>query len=153
MTQLEGIQLGQPVAFHMLGLQNATWLGLPLPMSLGIFGAPQACMLRVDPLLITTVPVSNPSALFARATSSAQIPALSAAVGVDVYSQWLLFDSALAAPLQATVSDAQRITLGPIAPSPATVFARTIWKYGASGYEDDCGRMVLDDYGPVLRFN
>lgn len=152
-TQVDGIRSGQAIAFHMLGSQNTTWLGLPLPFGLGVFGAPPTCFLRIDPVVISTVPVGNPSALFARATSSAAVPAVSAAVGAELYSQWLLFDSGLATPLQVSVSDAQRITLGPIAPAPATTFARTIWKYGATGYDDDSGRMVLDDYGPVLRFN
>lgn len=152
-TQVDGIRSGQAIAFHMLGQQNATWLGLPLPFGLAAFGAPPTCFLRIDPVVIATVPCGNPSALFARATSYAPIPAVSAAVGADLYSQWLLLDGGLAAPLQVTVSDAQRITLGPIAPTPATVFARTIWKYGATGYDDDSGRMVLDDSGPVLRFN
>ena len=152
-TQLDGIRSDQAVAFHLLGLQNTTWLGLPLPVDLGAFGAPAGCLLHIDPLVIATVPVGNPSRLFARATSSAPIPALAAAAGVDLYSQWLVFDGGLATPLQATVSDAQRITLGPIAPAPATVFARTVWKYGATGYDNESGRMVPDDYGPVLRFN
>jgi hypothetical protein len=30
---------------------------------------------------------------------------------------------------------------------------RTWWRYGSAAPGDEAGRMVPDDYGPVLRFN
>lgn len=158
-VQMEGSRLppypGAPesFAYHLLGLQNSTFLGSPLPMPLTAFGGPPGCFLRVDPQLTIRTVVSSPSALFARATNAIAVPAHPALVGAVIYSQWLLFDTGLAQPLPVTVSDAQAITLGDIAPPPATLAARTIWKYGATGFDDDYGRMVPDDYGPILRFN
>ncbi len=51
------------------------------------------------------------------------------------------------------MSDAQRITLGQIAPAPTLPRARTIWRYGSSGLNSESGRMVVQEYGPVIRFN
>lgn len=158
-VQMEGARLPsssgsiESVACHVLGLQNTTYQGQPLPRALSSVGGPSGCFLRVDPLLTFTVPVSNPSALFARATNSIMLPPHPALVGTVLYSQWLMFDSGYNVPLPLIVSDAQAITLGSVAPPPAVRAACTIWKYGAGGFGSDSGLMVPDDYGPVLRFN
>ena len=127
--------------------------GQPLPYNLSGVGAPATCVLRVDPLINTFVVVSNPSALFTRAAAPLALPPHPLLVGAILYSQWLCFDSGVATPLAVTVSDAQAITLGSIAMPPMPHAARTIWKYGAIGLGNDHGRMVPDDYGPILRFN
>jgi len=141
------------LAFHVMGFQNTTYQGNALPRSLAGVGGPAACFLRTDVVLTYPIVVSNPSALFARATSRVALPAHPSLVGALLYSQWLLLDTGVAASLPITVSDALAITLGQIAPTPVPHAARTIWKYGSSGQGSDSGRMVLDDYGPVLRFN
>lgn len=151
-TQVEGLQSGQMFGIHMLGVQNATWNGLPLPVSLSLLGGPAACSLRLDPVLLQVGVATNPSALFQRATSYVPLPASPLAVGFLLYSQWLLLDSGISASLQAVVSDAQAITLGQVLPPPAPHAARTIWRYG-NVLLNDAGRMVPYDYGPILRFN
>jgi hypothetical protein len=76
-------------------------------------------------------------------------------VGAVLHSQWLCFDTAFGAPLPLTASDVQAITLGPVALPPGPRSARTWWRYGAdpTAQGHEAGRMVPDDYGPVLRFN
>lgn len=157
--QMEGARLPpSPTAlenfsFHLLGLQDQSYQGLPLPVSLAAFGGNPACMLRIDPLITTLVFQSNPSALFARARHSVSLPPHPALVGSTLYSQWMVFDGGFAAPLQFGVSDALAITLGQIAAPVSAPRARTIWKYGATGFDIDSGRMVKDEYGPILQFN
>lgn len=138
--------------FHLLGLQNTTYQGLPLPLSLGAYGASPSCQLRVDAIANMLVFMSNPSALFARATNTSTLPPAAWLVGASIYSQWVCFDTALGTPLPVTVSDAQRVVLGQVAPPPPPNAVRCLWKYGATGFDIDSGRMVLHDYGPVLRF-
>ncbi len=158
-VQMEGSRLPpspgsiERFAFHVLGLQNSTYQGQPLPISLAGSGGLPGCFLRVDPLLTFTVPVSNPSALFARATSNVALPAHPALVGMVLYSQWLMFDTGYNVPLPIIVSDAQAITLGQVAQPAVPHAAMTIWKYGARRFGSDTGNMVPDDYGPALRFN
>jgi hypothetical protein len=138
--------------FHLLGLQNVTYQGLPLPLSLGSYGAPASCQLRIDPIANMLVFMNNPSAMFARATNTSALPPAAWLVGAPIYSQWICFDTALNTPLPVTVSDAQRVVLGQVAPPPPPNAVRCIWKYGATGFDIDSGRMVLHDYGPAIRF-
>ena len=158
-VQMEGSRLppapgaAETYAFHMLGTQNLTYLGSPLPLPLSLIGGPPQCLLRIEPLLITTCLVSNPSALFARATNSFPIPAQAAFVGFVLHSQWLLFDTGIAASFPMTVSDALAITLGGVLPPAIPQAARTLWKYGATGFDDEYGSMVPDSYGPIIKFN
>lgn len=153
-VQMEGARLPttavETLAFHVLGVQNQGPL-LPMPLS-NIGGVPN-CYLRVDPLLTLGVPVSNKSLLFSRATSSLALPAQQALAGAVLYSQWICFDTAFGTALPLTASDVQAITLGPVALPPAPRLLRTLWKYGATGEGGEAGRMVPDDYGPVLKFN
>jgi len=141
------------LAFHLVGLQNVSYQSQPLPMPLSAVGGPPGCFLRVDPLLSFTVFVTNPSTLFARATGYVSLPPHPALVGAVLYSQWLCPDTGFSVPLPIIASDAQAITLGGILPPPASRTARTIWKYGATGFDNESGRMMPDDYGPILRFN
>lgn len=140
-------------AFHLLGLQNSTYLGQPLPIDLATFGGVPGCLLRMEPVITTTVLVGNPSALFARATAQVALPAHAGLVGMGLYSQWLQFDGNRSAPFPVIASDAQAITLGQIAPPPGPHSSRTLWKYGAGNVDIDCGRLVPADHGPVLRWN
>lgn len=153
-VQLEGARRPtttlEMIAIHALGLQNN---GPALPLPLAAFGGVPGCYLRIDPVMSLAVAVDNPSLLFTRARSAIALPPQQALVGAVVYSQWICFDTAFNTPLPLTASDVQAITLGPIATPPAPRTARTLWKYGATGYGDESGRMVPDDYGPVLRFN
>ncbi len=141
------------LAFHLVGLQNTSYQGSPLPFALSTFGGLPSCFLRTDPLLSYTVLVRNNSRMFSRAVNSVPLPANSALVGAVLYSQWLLPDTGTAAPLPIIASDAQAITLGEIVPTPTPRMACTIWKYGAAGFDNESGRMVPDGYGPVIRFN
>lgn len=140
-------------AFHLIGLQNATYQGIPLPVPLASVGGPAGCSLGIDPMLTYLVFVDNKSKQFSRAANSVPLAPAPILVGAILYSQWLLPDSGQNAPLGLAVSDAQAITLGQIAPPTFTRSARTIWKYGATGFDNESGRMVPDGYGPILQFN
>jgi hypothetical protein len=147
-VQVEGLPSNGLAAFHMLGFRS-----LPQPLDLGQIGGPVGCPLRIEPAILLTVPTENPSALFHRAVSRVQLPALAAAVGFQLYSQWLCLDTGVSASLPFVVSDALEITLGQVMPTPAPHSARTLWMYGATVFGNDKGRMVPADHGPVLRFN
>jgi hypothetical protein len=139
---------------HLLGTSGTQAGGVALPLDLGpLLGTPTGCLLRTDVLLSSLIPISNPSQLFARARQQIAIPLHAAFAGARLHSQWLLFDLGQNTPLPATVSDGLEITLAPLPPPTAARRARTIWKYGAAGNSVDSGRMVLDGYGPILRFN
>jgi hypothetical protein len=146
-VQVDGLQVAQPLAVHVLGFAS-----LPQPLNLSLYGAPQGSRLYVDPFVSFTRSTTA-SSLFRRAVSTIQLPAQPSAVGVPLYSQWLAFDGGVNAPLPLVTSDALEITLGQVAVPVPNPWARTIWKYGASGWDDDSGKLVLDDYGPILRFN
>lgn len=143
----------QDLALHLLGASSSSAGGVPLPIDLGpLLGAPAGCLLRNDVLSSQTVTLSNPSLLFGRATNQIAVPATASIAGAQVYSQWLLFDLGLASAFPATVSDSIEITVGPFVAASGPRRARTIWKYGATGYDIDSGQMSEGDYGPVLRF-
>ncbi len=144
----------QDVSLHLIGLSGTTYMGLPLPLNLAtVLGMPAGCFLRTDVLLSTLVPVTNSSALFGRSQVQIALPSTPAFAGAQLYSQWLLFDLGVNAPFQATVSDGIEITLGQVPPPAAPRRARTLWKYGATGFDIDSGRMAADEYAPVMRFN
>jgi hypothetical protein len=147
-TQLEGIESSQALAIHMLGFNS-----LPAPFDVGTVGATPGCLLRIDPALFLTAPVSNPNSQFQRAISRVQVPLVPQVVGQPFYSQWFSFDNGLGAGLPIVFSDAQLITIGQVPPASIPARARTIWKFGATGFDLDSGKMVSHDYGPVLRFN
>lgn len=153
-TQLEGTRtpttLAETLALHVLGLPP-TSPAFPLPLSL-IGGVPN-CHLGVDPLVTQLLAVSNPSRMYARAQSFFPLPAQQSLVGGVLYSQWICFDTAFGTPLPMTASDVQAITLGPIVVPQAPRSVRTWWRYGSSLQGQEAGRMVPDDYGPVLLFN
>lgn len=143
----------QDVAIHVLGASGTTIGGLPLPVDLGpLLGMPSGCLLRNDALATLTVPLGNPSLLFGRATSLVGVPATAAIAGARIHSQWLLFDLALSSPFRATVSDGIEITVGPFVGAPVARRARTLWKYGATGFDIDSGVLSEVEFGPVLRF-
>jgi hypothetical protein len=135
-------------AVHVVGVQS---LSAPLPLA--VVGGPAGCILHVDPLLTFTVLVGNNSKLYARATNTIALPAQPSFIGALLYSQWLLPDTATNAALPLIASDALAITLGQVAPAPQARVARTVWKYGATGFDNESGRMVPDGYAPILRFN
>jgi hypothetical protein len=148
-TQVEELHGAQPLALHMLGFQAQ-----PQPIDLGALGVgPAGCMLRIDPVLQFPCAASLASPGFRRATSQVQLPAQPAAVGALLYSQWLGFDAGVQSALPIVLSDAHEITLGQVWSAPTMPSARTIWKYGALSYGNVSGKMVLDDYAPILRFN
>ena len=149
--RMEGAPALGGAAVHLLGLGNTNYQGIPLPFDLGTIGAPPGCQLRVDFLLSSTALVV-PTALFGRATIGIPIPATTAAVGVALYSQWLIPDFALPVAFPFTVSDAQVVTLGQVANPPLPPRARTIWRYGSNGINES-GQTVVEEYGPVIRFN
>ena len=143
----------QDVAIHVLGASGTAIGGVPLPLDLGpLLGTPSGCLLRNDALATLTVPLANPSLLFGRASNQVAVPATPAIAGAQVFSQWLLFDLALSAPFRATVSDGIEITVGSYVGAVTPRRARTLWKYGATGFDIDSGVMADGEYGPVLRF-
>lgn len=143
----------QDLAIHVLGTSGSVLGGAPLPIDLGpLLGTPSGCLLRNDAAATLTVPLSNPSLLFGRATNQIAVPSTAAIAGARLYSQWLLFDLTLASPFRATVSDGIEITVGPFVGGAAPRRARTLWKYGATGFDIDCGVLAEGEYAPVLRF-
>jgi hypothetical protein len=155
-TQLEGSRSPttplELIALHVLGVPGNT-VGFSVPLA-AIGGVP-GCYLQVDPVLTQVVTVSNPSRMFARALSATPLPATQTAVGTVLHSQWLCFDTSFGTALPLTASDVQAITLGPVALPAAARSVRTWWRYGAAPTSEgqEAGRMVPDDYGPVIRFN
>lgn len=139
----------QDLSMHILG-----FAALPAPVDLGpLLGTPSGCFLRNDAVLTSLAPIANSSALFGRAVHQVALPASAALGGANLYSQWLLFDLGVNAAFPATVSDGIEITLGQLPPPAAPRRARTLWKFGATGFDIDSGKMAADEYGPVLRFN
>jgi hypothetical protein len=153
-TQLEGARTpttaAEYFAIHALGVPP---FAAGFPVSLQLIGGVPGCLLHIDPVWTQIVQVSNPSRMFARASSAVQLPAAQWLVGTVLHSQWLCFDTAFSAPLPLTASDVQSITLGPVALPSAPRSVRTWWRYGSSSQWQESGRMVPDDYGPVLMFN
>lgn len=143
----------QDVALHLLGTSSSATGGVPLPIDLGpLLGTPGGCLLRNDVVASQTVPLANPSLLFGRATNLVTVPASASIAGAQVFSQWLLFDLGVAAAFPATISDSIEITVGPFVGPQAPRRARTLWKYGATGFDIDSGQMSEGEYAPVLRF-
>lgn len=137
------------VSLHLLG-----FAALPAPIDLApLLGTPPGCALRIDPLFQSLAPTGDPSVQFQRAEQQIPLPATAALAGMALYSQWLCFDLGTGSAFPATISDAVEMTLGQLPPPPAARRARTLWKYGASGLDNDSGTLAADEYGPVLRFN
>jgi PKD repeat protein len=93
------------LALMMIGLGNSAWNGLPLPLDLGVAGAP-GCMLQQDALLTDTLiaPGSN-------APWSLAIPSNPALQCFQIYNQAAIFD-ATANALGFYFSDARAAVLG-----------------------------------------
>lgn len=64
---------------HMVSLENQQSGGLPLPLPLGVLGAP-ACLLNLDPQLLSLVPTASGSMVW-------QLPNASSAIGVPLFTQ------------------------------------------------------------------
>jgi hypothetical protein len=74
---------------HLLGLSNTTVFGVPLPLDLGIAGAP-GCQLRVS-LTVLSVSAAGANGIASFALPIPNDPTL---VGGNLYSQWLSIDLA-----------------------------------------------------------
>lgn len=73
--------------FGVMGQSNTSWLGVPLPLDLGVIGMP-GCDLLVDPLEI--IPLVNVSGT---ARWDVEIPYVANIVGADLYLQACVLDS------------------------------------------------------------
>ena len=71
----------QDFAIHVLGTSGTVLGGATLPIDLGpLLGTPIGCLLRNDATATLTVPLSNPSLLFGRATNQIAVPSTAAIV-------------------------------------------------------------------------
>lgn len=85
--RLSGARPGLP-AFLMLGDSNTQWNGLPLPLDLGLIGAPGCSVLISGQVFVPTVTDANGGAAMPLA-----IPNDGNLVGASVYFQWTVIDS------------------------------------------------------------
>jgi hypothetical protein len=90
----------------VVGLDDRSWGGIPLPLDLGPLGAP-GCSLYTDRALGLVVPNTGGGSAFALT-----IPAAPRLVGATTHWQGL-FLAPLANPLGLATSDYLSITLGP----------------------------------------
>jgi hypothetical protein len=82
--------LGPPPAglcLGMLGVSKTSWNGVPLPLDLGVIGAP-SCPLLISPLLTTVVVNANGTAVW-----DSFFPVQADLIGQDLYAQALVFDA------------------------------------------------------------
>ncbi|MCI0587944.1 MAG: hypothetical protein L0323_14020 [Planctomycetes bacterium] len=88
---------GGGAAFLVVGASDVSWLGVPLPLALSIFGAGPGCFLLVsgDVLIGTAVSGAGPGA--GSAVVPTPIPANPALSGGIAFVQWIPFDPILAA--------------------------------------------------------
>lgn len=95
-----------------LGLSDSvTAGGLSLPLDLGAYSAP-GCFLYVDPVLqVSTTIVRMPRAGTGLAQAAVALPSDPALVGMDIYSQWIMFEPA-APSLRFSFSNGVRATIG-----------------------------------------
>jgi len=93
------------IGVHLLGLSNTSVFGIPLPLDLGIAGAP-GCLLRVS-LTAIGVGAANANGI---GSFGLPIPADPTLVGGSIYSQWLSVDFA-ANPGGLVASNALQITI------------------------------------------
>ena len=82
------------LAWHVLGSSTEQWLGLPLPLDLGLFGAGPGCTLYCNAFQITVHLVNG----LGTASQHFNIPAAQAHVGKTIFHQWVVVDP-LANPL------------------------------------------------------
>jgi hypothetical protein len=92
------------VAALLLGFQNQTYNGLPLPMDLTALGAP-TCFLRTD-IAVTQAALANGSASW-----TLTLPNDPTIIGASLYSQTAVVDPPANA-LGITLSSARRVTVG-----------------------------------------
>jgi hypothetical protein len=107
------------VAFANFGFDSTSWLGFPLPLELGVVGAP-SCWLYINPVSTIFVPVDAGG----MANYFMPVPNSSAYVGFDLLSQWSVVDSRVNPAFPLTTSDALQFTIGAVAgghPIPMSV--------------------------------
>ena len=95
------------VAIVILGLNDTSFAGLPLPLDLALFGAP-GCDLLTAPVL-TFPAITDP---LGAATLPLPIPPNAVLAGVGIFLQWAVFDDA-ANPFGMVFSDGVRGTIQP----------------------------------------
>lgn len=97
---------GATIAVAMFGFDNVMWNGAPLPLNLGLVGAPN-CLLRIDAVVFdATITTSGGTGLV-----SIAFPNVPALIGAQLYSQFLVYDPPANA-FDWTISNAIRTTLG-----------------------------------------
>ena len=101
-TTLSGVAPGAPTVL-MLGLNNVSWLGIPLPLDLSIVGAPGCVVLTSGQTLTLTTTASGAGG----ATFSFGVPA-TVPPGVPLFSQCYTIDGASVNPLPIATSNAVR---------------------------------------------
>jgi hypothetical protein len=101
---------GKPTtpAVAYLGASSTTWLGTPLPLSLGFFGL-AACSVYTD----LTVPLPTVTNVAGIGGVRVPVPAQAALAGATLYGQWLAQDDRVQPAVNLATSDGLAFTLGP----------------------------------------
>lgn len=87
-VNLSQVDAGLSVLFH-LGVSNTTWLGVPLPLRLGIIGMP-GCDLSVSVNIALALTTTAVGPVMGVATVPLPIPNNPTLLGLSLYSQWFV---------------------------------------------------------------
>jgi len=105
--KLAGALPGAP-AWPFLGVSESAWQGLPLPLDLGLFGAP-GCLLLASPDIVLPSQIAGATG---QASFSLGLPLTSTLVGKRVFAQWLALDLA-AVPIAIASTNGLGVTVQP----------------------------------------
>lgn len=140
------------LAVNWLGSNTSSWGPVPLPFDLGNLGFPWGCVLKTDIVSLQVARAVNPSTLYGRAYAVWPLPNEWSLVGLTLFTQWAIPDSALSAAQKFTLSNAQAIKLGTQDPMPRRFIGRTAWLQGATGAVQDGGRTSREEFVPITEF-
>ena len=105
--QVRGVPSKTPMALF-LGFSDSKWNGTPLPLRLGFIGADPSCAILAEGFLI--LPVTADATGFG--TIGVPVTGDPAAIGTHFYTQYVVVDFGVAAPLKITVSNGLDSTIG-----------------------------------------
>lgn len=104
--EINGASASTVIGVIVFGTSNTIWAGLPLPLSLAAAGAPGCSVLvSVD---VTSVAILNNGV----GNVTWSLPNLASAVGLQFFTQAVVFDPALAQPFQIGASSGRQFVIG-----------------------------------------
>ena len=140
-------------AMWMLGAAGGSFAGLPLPISLGMFGGREDCELRLNVLQSGGQAVADRSSMFSRSRMSIPIPSDNSTIGAEVTAQWAVLDEAIGTAVPRTTSNAITVKIGASPPTGSPFYGRSLWNYGmdlsgGQGFQRSAANLV-----PVIQFS